>query len=667
MKRWILFAAVLAIVAAPPVVRAEQPPIIDRNLFIAGSDISDEQISPDGQFISFLRWDNGSRNIWIKKTNEPFSTARQASAASWPVRTYFWSGDSKYILYVKEQGIGSQRKFNVYALDLALPADSKTIVPTPRALTDLKGVVVSIYAAPPEKPDIIYLGLNDRDPGWPDLYQLRLSTGEKTLIRENKERINDWIFDHTATLRLAVRFNEAGDKEFLRVDSDGLKLVYSCSAQEHCDQQGFDAENKLVYLVTNKGPLDLTELETLDPESGVTTSIESDPEKRVDFGEATFSTADHRLLFTRYEDDGVRRYFKDHAFEEEFRWLEAQLPGKDLRLGARTSDETLWLVNASGDTEPGEFYAWSPTAKTLVLQYRLHEKLPRDALSERKPYHFKSSDGLDIPSFLTLPKGLPPGNLPLIVSPHGGPWLRDRTGYNPFAEFWANRGYAVLQPNFRGSAGYGKAYMNAGDRQWGRKMQDDLTWGVKALVADGIADPKRVGIVGISYGGYAALAGVTFTPDLYAAAVDIVGPSNLVTFYETIPSYLEPRLKLMYSRMGDPATTDGRAMLMDQSPLTRAKAIVTPLMVFQGKMDPRVSFRETNEIAAAVRDNGKPIEYFVVPDEGHVFVKSISNLAMAAAMEKFLATHLGGRYQEDVPPDVASKLRESAVDPNTVH
>jgi dipeptidyl aminopeptidase/acylaminoacyl peptidase len=666
MNRYILFAAMLAVIGAPPVVRAEQPPIIDRNLFFGDTDIRGELISPNGQFISFLKPYNGTRNIWIKKTSEPFSVARPVSAeARRPVSQYIWSWDSKFILYV--QDFEGDENFNVYALDPTLPVDPKTGVPPTRALTNLKGVRTFLYAVPRAKPDIIYIGLNDRDRRWHDLYQLELSSGEKMLIRENTERITNWIFDHNAKLRLAERLNEAGDKEFLRVDHDGLKVVYSCSVQENCVQQGFDAQNKLVYLVTNKGPLDLTELQMLDPESGATTPVETDPEKRVDFGGVILSTVDYRMLFTKYEDDGVRRYFKDHTFEEELRWLESQLPGKEVRLGARTSDESLWVVSARSDTEPGEFYVWNLAAKTLVPQYRFYEELPRDALSQRKPYHFKSSDGLDIPAFLTLPKGLPSKNLALIVNPHGGPWAQDLFGYNPFAEFLANRGYAVLQPNFRGSTGYGKAYLNAGDRQWGRKMQDDLTWGIKALVADGIVDPKRVGIIGASYGGYATLAGVAFTPELYAAAVDIVGPSNLITLYETIPPYWESALKSMYTRLGDPTTPEGRAMLMEQSPLTRAKAIVTPLMVFQGKNDPRVNVRESNQIVAAVRDNGKPIEYFIAPDEGHGFVKPINNLAMAAAMEKFLAKHLGGRYQENVPPDVAGRLKEFAVDPSTVH
>jgi dipeptidyl aminopeptidase/acylaminoacyl peptidase len=665
MKRLVLFASTLAVLVAPLTVRAEQPPIIDRNMFFGEVEISGEKISPDGQFISFLKPYKGTRNIWVKKTSEPFSAARPVSAeVKRPVRGHFWSHDSKFILYA--QDAGGDENFNVYAIDPTLAADPVTGVPPTRALTNLQGVQTVIYSVPRAKPDIIYIGLNDRDPRWHDLYELRLSTGEKTLLRKNTDRITNWVFDHDATLRLAVRLTEAGDKELLRVDPDGFKVIYSCDVLEGCGQEGFDAQNKLVYLVTNKGPLNLTELDMLDPSTGATTPIESDPQKHVDFGGVIVSVADYRVLFTKYEDDGVRRYFKDHAFEAQFGWLESQFPGKEVRLGARTTDESLWIVSAHSDTDPGEIYVWNPKAQTLTLQYRVREELPRAALSERRPYHYKSSDGLDIPAYLTLPKGLPAANLPLIVNPHGGPWAQEMFGYNGFAQFLANRGYAVLQPNFRGSTGYGKAYLNAGNGEWGRKMQDDLTWGVKALVADGTVDPKRVGIVGVSYGGYATLAGVAFTPDLYTVAVDIVGPSNLVTELNLLPAYWEAGKKAMYTRVADPKTEEGKALLIAESPLTRANAIVTPLMVVQGKNDPRVNIRESNQIVAAVRDNGKPVEYLVAPDEGHGYARPINNLAMVSAMEPFLAKYLGGRYQEDVPADVAAKLKEIRVDPRMV-
>jgi dienelactone hydrolase len=261
---------------------------------------------------------------------------------------------------------------------------------------------------------------------------------------------------------------------------------------------------------------------------------------------------------------------------------------------------------------------------------------------------------------------VPAKNLPVIVLPHGGPWGRDSWGYNGLAQFLANRGYAVLLPNFRASTGYGKKFLDAGNMQWGDKMQDDVTWGAKYLITQGIADPKRVGIMGGSYGGYATLAGVTFTPDLYAAAVDIVGPSNLVTLLETIPPYWESIRKLFYARMGNPATPEGKAQLERQSPLNHAGKIKTPLLVVQGANDPRVNKREADQIVIALRDRNYPVEYLVAPDEGHGFARPINNMAMFATTEKFLAKHLGGRYQESMTPEVAQRLKEITVDVKTV-
>ena len=655
----------LASVATPIAAHAQQPPIIDRQQFFGEVQIAGAQISPDGQYISFLKPYKGTRNIWVKKAGEPFSAARPVSAeATRPIRGYFWSRDSKYLLY--SQDAGGDENFNVYAVDPTLAADPKTGVPPTRALTNLKGVRTQIYAAPKAKPDILYIGLNDRDPQWHDLYELHIATGEKKLLRKNTERIAGWDFDNEGTLRLAERTNQAGDTEILRVDPDGFKLIYSCSVLESCGVSGFDAANKHVYLITNKGSIDLTELDLLDPATGTAATLETDPEKKVDIGDVVTSEVDHRILFTQYEDDSDRLYFQDKDFEKEYDWLQSKLPGKQIRFGSRSKDESLWILTAQSDTEPGETYLWDRKAKSLALQYRIREELPRESLSERKPYHYKSSDGLEIPAYLTLPKGLPPKNLPLIVFPHGGPWGRDSFGYDTFAQYLSNRGYAVLQPNFRASTGYGKKFLNAGNGEWGRKMQDDLTWGVKALIADGTVDPKRVGISGGSYGGYATLAGVAFTPELYAAAVAIVAPSNLITLLDAIPPYWEAGRKQMYTRMADPTTPDGKALLIAESPLTQAKAIVTPLMVVQGKNDPRVNIRESNQIVAAVRDNGKPVEYLVAPDEGHGFARPINNLAMVTAMEQFFAKYLQGRYQQDVPADVEAKLKEITVDPKTV-
>jgi dipeptidyl aminopeptidase/acylaminoacyl peptidase len=665
MKTFVVAAALLGSALAPVALTAEQPPLIDCQLFFGEVQISGAQISPDGQWVTFLKPYNGVRNIWVKKTAEPFRAARPLSAdTKRPIRSYFWSRDSRYVLYVQDNG--GDENFNVYAIDPKAPADKATGVPVTRALTNMQKVRVLLYSVPKSKPDILYIGLNDRDPRYHDLYELHLSTGEKTLVRKNTEQIANWNFDNAGNLRLAERTTPAGDSEILRVDGDSFKQIYSCNVFEGCGVAGWDAENKHFYLETNKGSLDLTELDLMDPATGTVTKFESDPLKRVDFGNAVSSEVDYRILFTSYEDDEQRHYFRDKEFEKEFHWLQTKLPGKEIHFGSRSKDENLWIVSAASDVEPGETYIWNRKARTLVLQYRIREELPRASLSPRKPFHFKSSDGLDIPGYLTLPRGLGTKNLPLMVVPHGGPWGRDSAGYDTFAQFFANRGYAVLQPNFRASTGYGKKFLNAGNGEWGRKMQDDLTWGVKALVASGTVDPRHVGIFGGSYGGYATLAGVAFTPDVYAAAAAYVAPSNLLTLLDAIPPYWEAGRKQMYARMGDPNTAEGKALLVAESPLTKAKSITTPLMVIQGKNDPRVNVRESNQIVAAVRDNGRPIVYLVAPDEGHGFARPINNLAMVAEMEKFLAPYLGGRYQAEIPDDVAAQLKILLVDPKTV-
>jgi dipeptidyl aminopeptidase/acylaminoacyl peptidase len=665
MKKTHLAAALFLLAGGTFAAQAQQPPLIDRAAFFGEIQIAGAQISPDGQYLTFLKPYKGTRNIWVKKVSEPFSAARPLSAeATRPIRIYFWSRDSKYVLYA--QDAGGDENFNVYAIDPSQPVDPAKGVPPTRALTNLKGVRTEIFATPKAKPDTLYIGLNDRDPQWHDLYELTISTGERKLLRKNTERIAGWDFDHDGNLRLAERTNQVGDTEILRVDPDGFKQVYSCSVLEQCGVVDFDASNKQVYLMTNKGSLDLSELEMLDPAAESTTKFESDPENRVDVGSLELSDVDYHVYFTQYEDDRHRLYFKDKAFEKQYQWLQSQLGGREISFGAKSKDENFWIVNASSATEPGETYIWDRKANTLALQYRIREEIPRPSLSERKPYHFKSSDGLEISAYLTLPKGLPAKSLPLVVFPHGGPWARDYFGYDTFAQFLANRGYAVLQPNFRGSTGYGKKFLNAGNGEWGRKMQDDLTWGVKALVADGTVDTKRVGIFGGSYGGYATLAGVAFTPDVYAAAVAYVAPSNLITLLDAIPPYWEAGRKQMYARMADPTTPEGKALLVAESPLTQAKAIVTPLLVVQGKNDPRVNVRESNQIVAAVRDNGKPVEYLVAPDEGHGFARPINLLAMVTAMEPFLSKYLGGRVQTEVPADVEAKLKEITVDPKTV-
>ncbi|MGH9656208.1 MAG: alpha/beta fold hydrolase [Bryobacteraceae bacterium] len=644
---------------------AALPPLIDRDLFFGEIQIGGAQISPDGAYISFLRPHAGARNVWVKKSGEPFSAAKPVTADPRPIPNYFWSRDSRFLLYVQDEN--GDENYNIYAVDPAGEPDPCKQVPPARNLTKAKGARAFIYSLPRNQPDMIYAGLNDRDPAWPDLYRVQISTGARTPLRQNTERIAEWSFDNAGELRLAMRVNDAGDTEVLRVDADQFTRIYSCSVEETCAPLKFDQANKQVYLITNQGAgADLIRLVRLDPESGAVEMVEQDPLERVDLADAIFSEQTDELLATVYEDERERIYWKESAFEADQHWLEGQFPGLEIDWLSHTRDENTWIVRAHGDREPGQVCVFHRNAKRVEPQYRVREQIPREALAACKSIRYRSSDGLEIPAYLTLPKGEEAKNLPLVVFAHGGPWARDSWGYHVFAQFFANRGYAVLQPNFRGSTGYGKKFLNAGNGEWGRKMQDDITWGVKHLAAQGIADPKRVAIVGGSYGGYAALAGVAFTPDVYAAAVSIVGPSSLITLLESIPPYWEAERKIMYARIADPDDPEGRKKLEDESPLHAAARIRTPLMVVQGANDPRVKKRESDQIVIALRERGIAIEYLVAPDEGHGFAHPINNLAMIAAVERFLGSHLHSRFQQSAPNDVAARLKEITVDPSAV-
>jgi dipeptidyl aminopeptidase/acylaminoacyl peptidase len=643
---------------------AELPRIIDRDALFGEVQIADAKVSPDGRYMSFLKPYKGVRNLWVKKTTEPFAAARPVSAeAHRPIPAYLWSRDGKYLLYVQDQD--GDENFNLYAVDPAAAPAQGSEVPAARNITAVKGARVEIYDLPKGDPDVVFIGLNDRDKAWHDLYRLRLSSGERTLLRENTERIATWVFDHKGQLRLAMRTTQSGDTEILRVDPKALAPVYSCSITEECGAVGFDPGDKQVYVRTNKD-VDRVGLVELDPATRTVRSIESDPEQRVDLGPALFSERSDRLIATVYEDDKPRVYWKDKQFGDDYRWLKAKLGSAELRFASGSRDENLWVITAYSDVEPGETYLYNRSAHTLELQFRDREEIPREALATTRSIRYKSFDGTVIQAYLTLPRGVPDKGLPLMLFPHGGPWARDLWGFQRFTQFFANRGYAVLQPNFRGSSGFGKAFLNAGNGQWGRTMQDDLTAGVKYLIADGTVDAKRVGIAGGSYGGYATLAGVAFTPDLYAAAVSIVGPSNLITLLASVPPYWEAFRKIMYLRMGDPGTPEGRKLLTEESPLNSADRIRTPLMVVQGANDPRVNKRESDQIVVAAREHGVPVEYLVAPDEGHGFARPINNLAMVAEMEKFLAAHLEGRCQEGVPAEVSARLKEITVDPRSV-
>ena len=453
------------------------PPLIDRELFFGDPEIAAARLSPDGRFIAFLKPFKGTRNIWVKGVNDSFVTARAITAETGrPIPAYFWSRDGKFILFVQDHG--GDENFNVYAVNPSAPAGPGSDVPAARNITDLKGVRVALYAVPKSDPDTLYVGLNDRDKAWHDLYRVRISTGERTLLRRNTERLARWTFDTADKLRLAVRSAENGDTEILRVDETGFTKIYACSVFESCDPVHFHKDGRRVYMASNRSA-NFTRLTLLDVQSKMEDIVESDPLNRVDLQNAIFSDRTDDLIATVYVDDKRRMLFKNAAFEADYNLVKQKLPGKEIGFGSSTTDERLFMVGANSDVDPGETYLFDRQTKKLTFQYRIRERLPRESLAPMTPVRYPSSDGLDIPAYLTLPKGVEPRALPLVVLPHGGPWARDAWGYDALAQFLANRGYAVLQPNFRASTGYGKRFLDAGNKQWGDKMQDDLTWGVK--------------------------------------------------------------------------------------------------------------------------------------------------------------------------------------------
>jgi dipeptidyl aminopeptidase/acylaminoacyl peptidase len=661
MKISIFLTTILLAMGLLTVITAgQQPALIDREIFFGNPEYAGAQISPDGRYISFIKPLSDVRNVWVKGIDEPFNKARPLTAEKKrPISGYFWSWDSKYILFTKDND--GDENFNVFAVDPSASPAEGALVPAPINISNATGSRTFIYDVPEPEPDYIYIGINDRDKAWHDLYKVQISTGTKTLLRENNDRITGWVFDNDGKARLATRSQADGSTEILRVDGDKFTSVYSCGVFENCSPVNFTKDNKQLYLATNRGDRDLIQLVLIDPQTGKETFVEQDPLGRVDFGNASFSNVTKQLIATVYTDEKNRIYWKDKGFQKDYDHIKKKLGDREITFGSANKDETKFIVSTFSDVDPGTVWLFDRKTKNLSTLYQVREKLPRAALSPMKPVRYKSSDGLEVPAYLTLPKGLPEKNLPLIVVPHGGPWGRDVWGYNSMAQFLANRGYAVLQPNFRASTGYGKKFLDAGNLQWGDKMQDDITWGVKYLVEQGIADPKRVGIMGGSYGGYATLAGVTFTPDLYAAAVAIVAPSNLNTLLKSIPPYWESFRNVFYKRMGDPRTPEGQAQLDRQSPLNNASKIKTPLMIVQGANDPRVNKAEADQIVIALRDRNYPVQYLLADDEGHGFARPVNNMAMFAAGEKFLAKYLGGRYQESMTPEVTKRLSEITV------
>ncbi len=658
------FLLLLLLTISLQVVGQHKAPIIDREIFFGNPEIASGQLSPDGQWISFQKEYNGIMNIWVKKFDEAFENAKPLTNNERPIGGYFWTFDSKYILFVKDHK--GDENYNVYAVNPTGEAEKETGVPVSKNLTPKDNVRVAIYQVSRKNPNIMWVGINDRDKAWHDLYKLDIATGKLELLFENNNRITSWNFDWDEKPRLAFRTDEAGYSEILRVNADkSFTEIYKTNLQERAYIAGWNKDNTKAYLVSNKGDVNFSTLYSFDPQTKEIEKIESDPKNKVDFGGMFINSNTREVLYTSYIYDKRERNWKNEEWKKMYEYLQGKFKGREVGFASFTKDYNKMLVSVSGDKYASETYFFNKETKELIHQYTPRPELKKveQYLASMHSVSYKSSDGLEIPGYLSIPFGAKKENLPLVVLVHGGPkGPRDYWGYNSYVQMLTNRGYAVLLPNFRASGGYGKSFLNAGDKEWGKKMQDDITWGVKYLVEKGIVDKNRVGIMGGSYGGYATLAGLAFTPEVYTCGVSIVGPSNLFTLIESIPPYWESFRKRLYEMVGDPNTEEGQKLMREASPLFSVDQIIRPLLIIQGANDPRVKQAESDQIVVSLRDSGKEVEYLLADDEGHGFRKPNNKMAMWVSIEKFLAKHLGGRYQEDMPKEVAERLAEITQD-----
>jgi len=635
----------------------ELPPLIDRQKFFGDPQYASAQLSPDGETVAFRKPYKGKMNVWVKGVDEPFDAAEPVTAdTTRPVPFFFWTQDSEQVLWIQDKG--GNENFHIYAADPDAENETDLGVPPAEDLTPYEDVRAQIIDVPENTPGEIIVGLNDRNPKYHDVYRLDLETGDRTLLHKNESRIAGWETDLKGNLRLATRQTSDGGTEVLRVEEDTLISVYECSFEETCSPVRFHKDGEHVYMTTNKDEdVDLQRLVLFNPQTQETEVVASDPENEVDFGRAIFNDKTEELAATVYVDERQRVYPKTESFEETYQTLTETLPDGEIGISSSTEDFRMHTVTVQRDVNPAVTYLFDAQSGTVETLYESRPELPSEHLATMRPITYEARDGLEIPAYLTLPKGVETTNLPVVVFPHGGPWARDTWRYNSFAQFFANRGYAVLQPNFRGSTGYGKDFLNAGNGEWGTgAMQHDITDGVQYLIDEGIADPDRVGITGISYGGYATLAGLTFTPDVYAAGASYVGPSNLLTLLNSIPPYWAPIKKMFHKRMGNPENPEEKKRLKKQSPFFHAETIDDPLLVIQGANDPRVKKQESDQIVVAARESDVPTQYLVAPEEGHGFRKENNRLAVAAQLERFFAEHLGGRYQTDATPAVQARL-----------
>jgi dipeptidyl aminopeptidase/acylaminoacyl peptidase len=608
------------------ILKAKQIPLED---FFKNPEKSSYQISPNGDYFSFMAPYKSRMNIFIQKRGDS-NSVQLTFEEDRDVSGYFWPNDNQ-IMFLKDDG--GDENYHLFGVEI----DGSNLV----SYTDFEGVRAQMIDDLPGQDNFVVIGLNKRNKQVFDPYRLKLSSGELTMIAENPGNIQGWMFDHNGKLRIATAIVDGVNQSILyrENEEEEFKTIITTNFKEGFSPQFFTFDNKNIIGSSNLGR-DKSAIVEFDPLTAKEVKVLYANDD-YDVNGVGYSKKRKVITAAYYNSWKSERHYFDSVSKTTFENIQQQLPGYEIGLTGVNKEENTLIVRTYSDKSLGAYYIYTTVDNKLEKIVEVSPWIDENQMSNQLPINYKSRDGLNINGYLTLPKGYTmetAKNLPIVINPHGGPWARDGWGFNPEIQFLANRGYGVLQMNFRGSTGYGREFWEASFKKWGREMQDDITDGTKWLIEEGIADSNRIAIYGGSYGGYATLMGLVKEPNLYAAGVDYVGVSNMFTFMKTIPPYWEPMLEMMYEMVGD--LEKDSTMLREVSPVFHVDKIKAPLFIAQGRNDPRVNVDESDQIVEAMKKRGVNVEYLVKDDEGHGFRNEENRFEFYRAMEKFLNIQL---------------------------
>ena len=615
-------------------------PLIPRKTLFGNPDKASVRLSPDGAYLAYLAPQDGVLNVWVAPRENPDAAQAVTRDTGRGIRYYLWAYTNRHILYIQDKN--GDENWRLHSVDLTTRED--------KDLTPFENMQTQLRTISPLFPEEIAVGLNNRDPQWHDVYRVNIRTGELTLLEKN-ECYADFVVDDHYRVRIAYRMTPDGGLEIFKHTDSGNWESWDMVPGEDMlttNPLGLDKTGNVLFMKDSRGRnTSAVVAYNLDTRQG--TLLAEDPQ--ADAEDVVCHPTEKHVQAVSFVYERKRWQILDPAIEPDLTYLRTVADG-EVEIASRTLDDKFWAVVYVVDNGPIRYYIYDRQQRAVSFLFTNRQALENQPLMKMHSAVIQSRDGLNLVLYYSLPPesnpnrdGIPDRPLPMVFIPHGGPWGRDYWGHDPWHQWLANRGYAVLCVNFRSSTGLGKAFTNAGDRQWGGKIMEDQIDAVQWAIAQGIADPHKVAVVGGSFGGYSTLAGLTLYPETFACGVDLVGPSNLITLLESMPPYWKPMLEMFTTRVGDHRTDEGRALLTKHSPLTYVGRICRPLLIGQGANDPRVKQAESEQIVSAMQARHIPVTYVFYPDEGHGFARPENNLSFYAIAEAFLAKCLDGRYE----------------------